>query len=570
VIKSIPSQIISVVRSRRGQRNLGALLRFLLVLVGMISAYSVIFHVLMLREGQEHTWITGFYWTLTVMSTLGFGDITFHTDLGRVFSILVLLSGVVFLLVLLPFTFIEFFYEPWMQAQAAARAPRELPPEVNGHALLTNHDDVTTALIRRLEQYHTPYALLVPEVDEALRLHDLGLNIVVGDLDDPEAWRRIGIERAALVVSTANDYANTNVASTVRAISKNVPIITTASDEDSVDILMLAGSQHVVRLDEMIAQAFARRTIGGDAMAHTIGRFDRLLIAEAMAHGTPLVGKTLSETALRQQVGVNVVGMWERGNFEPARPENRIHDDTILVLAGTAESLRGYNDLFRSYNVSGAPVVILGGGRVGRAIARAFTARQVDYRIVELRPERLSEEAKRIVGNAADLEVLKQAGIDETPTVLITPHDDDLNVYLTIYCRRLRPDVQITSRATLERNVATLHRAGADIVMSYAGMGASVIMNWLKPGRILMVAEGLDMFRVPVPKALAGKTIGESEIRARSGCTVVGIGTANGMEVVPGPSAQLPDGADVLLIGTPDAEERFLELWAGREGSETG
>ncbi len=565
VIKSIPAQIASIVRSRRGRRNLSALLRFLLVLMGMIAAYSVLFHVLMLREGQEHTWITGFYWTLTVMSTLGFGDITFHTDLGRLFSILVLLSGVVFLLVLLPFTFIEFFYEPWMQAQAAARAPRELPSDVAGHALLTNHDAVSTALIRRLEQYHTSYALLVPEVDEALRLHDLGLNIVVGDLDDPDAWRRIGVERAALVVTTANDFANTNVAFTVRAISKDVPIVATASDEASIDILTLAGSQHVVRLDEMIAQAFARRTIGGAAMAHTIGRFDRLLIAEAMAHGTPLVGKTLSETALRQEVGVNVVGMWERGSFEPPRSENQIHDDTILVLAGTAQSLRSYNDLFRTYSVSGAPVVILGGGRVGRAIARAFTARQVDYRIVERQPERLSKDAKVVVGNAADLEVLKQAGIDETPTVLITPHDDDVNVYLTIYCRRLRPDVQIISRATLERNVATLHRAGADIVMSYAGMGASIIMNWLKPGRILMVAEGLDLFRVPVPKALAGKTIMESEIRARSGCSVVGISSTNGMEVVPSPTAQLPDGADILLIGTPDAEERFLELWAGLE-----
>jgi Trk K+ transport system NAD-binding subunit len=482
----------------------------------------------------------------------------------------VLLSGIVFLLVLLPFTFIEFFYEPWMKAQAAARAPRELPPEVAGHALLTNHDAVTSALIRRLEQHHTPYALLVPEVDEALRLHDLGLNIVVGDLDDPEAWRRIGVERAALVVSTANDFANINVASTVRAISKDVPIIATASDEASVDILALAGSNHVVRLDQMIAQAFARRTIGGDAMAHTIGRFDRLLIAEAMAHRTPLVGKTLSEVALRQKVGVNVVGMWERGKFESPRPENEIHEDTILVLAGTAQSLLGYNDLFRTYNVSGAPVVILGGGRVGRAIASAFTKRQVDYRIVELQPGRVPSEAKRIVGDAADLGVLKRAGIEETPTVLITPHDDDLNVYLTIYCRRLRPDVQIISRATLERNVATLHRQGADIVMSYAGMGATIIMNWLKPGRILMVAEGLDLFRVSVPKALAGKMIAESEIRVQSGCTVVGISTAHGMELVPGPAAQLSDSADILLIGTADAEERFLELWANREGPATG
>jgi len=28
------------------------------------------------------------------MSTLGFGDITFHSDLGRLFSIVVLLSGI--------------------------------------------------------------------------------------------------------------------------------------------------------------------------------------------------------------------------------------------------------------------------------------------------------------------------------------------------------------------------------------------------------------------------------------------------------------------------------------------
>ena len=101
----------------------------------------------MLREGQEHTWITGFYWTLTVMSTLGFGDITFQTDLGRLFSIVVLVSGMIFLFILLPFTFIEFFYEPWMKAQTDARAPRQLPAETRGHVLLTNHDPVTSATL---------------------------------------------------------------------------------------------------------------------------------------------------------------------------------------------------------------------------------------------------------------------------------------------------------------------------------------------------------------------------------------------------------------------------------------
>ncbi|MGE0680056.1 MAG: TrkA family potassium uptake protein [Candidatus Binatia bacterium] len=561
MIKSLPAQMFSTLRSRRGRRNLQSVLWFSLVLLGVIVVYTVLFHLLMAREGQDHTWMTGFYWTLTVMSTLGFGDITFHTDLGRGFSIIVLLSGILFLLILFPFIFIEFFYEPWMQVQATTRTPRELPLDMRGHVLLTNYDAVTTALIRRLEQHHVPYALLVPELEEALRLHDTGLNVVLGALDDPEVWQRVGVERAALVVTTANDFTNTNVAFTVREISKTVSIIATASDEASVDILSLAGSSHVIRLEEMIGAAFARRTVGGDALAHVIGRFDHLLIAEASARRTPLVGKTLRESALRRNIGVSVVGIWERGSFHSPHPDTMIHDNTILVLAGLARHLHRYNEVYCIYNVSVAPAVLLGGGRVGRATARALTAREVDYRIVELRPERVRDATKCIVGNAADLDVLKKAGIDDAPTVIITPHDDDLNVYLTIYCRRLRPDIQIISRATLERNIGTLHRAGADIVMSYAGTGASTIMNWLKHSKVLTVAEGLDLFRVHVPRGLVGKTLIESKIREQTGCTVVGISTEQDMAVMPEPDTKLPEAADILLIGTAESEENFLALW---------
>ena len=114
-MKFLPTQLILFLRNSPERRNLKLLFRFLVVLLILVLAFTVIFHLLMLREGQQHTWITGFYWTLTVMSTLGFGDITFHSDLGRFFSIVVLLSGMVFLLILFPFTFINFFYSPWMK-----------------------------------------------------------------------------------------------------------------------------------------------------------------------------------------------------------------------------------------------------------------------------------------------------------------------------------------------------------------------------------------------------------------------------------------------------------------------
>jgi Trk K+ transport system NAD-binding subunit len=560
-VKFFPAQFLYFARSRASQQNLLRLLRFGVVLVAMVTVYSTLFHFLMEAEGQRFSWITGFYWTLTVMSTLGFGDITFTTDTGKLFSLVVLLSGMLFLLVLLPFTFIEFFYEPWVAAQSAARAPRDLAADVRDHVVLTSHDGVTTALIDRLEKYQHRYVLIVPELDEALRLHDLGVNVVRGDLDDPETYVRAGVERAALVATTRSDVSNTSVAFLVRAAAQHVPLVATADDPASVDILELAGCSDVIQLSDMMGRWLAWRTIGGDAITHVIGSFGPLLIAEACATRTPLCGKSLREHRLREKVGISAVGVWERGSFRWADADTPVTDNTILVLAGSREQLDRYDELFCIYNVAAAPVVILGGGRVGSATGRALAEREIDYRIVERSARRVQDHSRTIVGNAAELEVLKQARLMEAPAVIITTHDDDMNVYLTIYCRRLRPDIQIICRATQERTVATLHRAGADVVVSDASMGANMIMNILRGSRIVMLAEGLDLFKVKIPPGLAGRTILESRIRETTGCSIVAFESDGATTINPEPTAAFPADGEMIVIGSVEAEDQFLQLY---------
>ena len=70
-----------------------------------------------------------------------------------------------------------------------------------------------------------------------------------------------------------------------------------------------------------------------------------------------------------------------------------------------------------------------------------------------------------------------------------------------------------------------------------------------------------------MPGHLAGRTIAESSIREETGCSVVAIRTERGMEVVPNPSETLPSDADIVLIGTAEAEERFLELYGKGEAT---
>jgi Trk K+ transport system NAD-binding subunit len=250
------------------------------------------------------------------------------------FTLLVLLSGVVFLLVLLPLVF--------MQGQSAARVLRELPKDTRGHVILTQYDAVTSAVISRLTQYRSRYVLLVPELAEALRLHDMGLQVMMGELDHPDTFHKVRADQAAGVVTTASDALNTNVAFTVRDVAPTVPLIATANDSVAGDMLTLAGCSHVLHLGNMLGQSLARRILGGDAVAHVIGQFDQLLIAEATAARTPLVGTTLRQSRLREQVGVSVVGVWDRGHFAIARPETPITPHTVLVLAGSQQQLQQY------------------------------------------------------------------------------------------------------------------------------------------------------------------------------------------------------------------------------------
>lgn len=558
-MKFFTSQLTQIISVRSTKYNLKRLARFMAVLVLMIVVYTVIFHFIMEYEGQEYSWVTGFYWTLTVMSTLGFGDITFTSDLGRAFSVLVLLSGMVSLLILLPFTFIQFFYAPWLEAQSRARAPRELPEETSDHVIITHLNPISRALIKKLEQYDYRYVLLARELPTALEYYDEGYRVVFGELDDPETYRKVRVGQAAMVVTLGSDMVNSNITNTVRELDEKVSIVSTADSADSIDLLKMAGSDHVIRIGEMMGRSLSRRTIGQDSRVHVIGRFDRLVIAEAMAYQTPLAGKTLRESKLRERMGINLVGIWERGTFLKPHPDLKIRSESVLIMAGSPEQLRSYDEQMAIYRSTDQPVIIVGAGRVGRGVAEAFDERGMNYRIIDKNPERILADDRHILGAAEDFSVLEKAGIREAPCILVTTHDDDMNIYLTIYARKLRPNIQIISRSTLQRNVNTLHRAGADFVLSYATMGANAIFNILERNDIIIIAEGLNVFTVQTPPRLVGRRLIDSGIRQETGCNVLSVLRDEEQIINPEPDIVLPDESELVLIGTTEDEKRFME-----------
>jgi Trk K+ transport system NAD-binding subunit len=568
-MKYLSSQLGYMFAAGETRANIAALLKYFTFLIVLITVFAVIFHLIMIRvEGQQHSWITGFYWTLVVMTTLGFGDITFTTDIGRLFSIVVLISGVVFLLVMLPFLFIRLFYAPWLEARVQLRAPREVPRGTTGHVILIEYDAIAISLIERLRAAAIPYFIVEPDATKAAQMVRDNISVVAGENDGRLTYERLRTPHACLVVANCEDTVNTNVTLTVREVAPDVNIVAIVEEEDSIDILHLSGATTVVPLKQRLGESLANRADVGRAEAHIIGSFRGVEIAELPAHDTFLAGIPVRESRLRERVGLSVVGLWERGKLHPAFPDTPIRRDSVVVVAGDTAQVAALNALLKT-DGSVAPVLVIGAGKVGQAAALSLKRKGVPVNVLDRDAKALDALRPNVdavfEGDASDRDTITHAGIHRVASVLLTTNDDAMNIYLAVYCRKLNPALRIVSRITHERNVEAIHRAGADFVLSYTTLGVEEIMTLVSGDSAVMLGEGVRLFEVRVPRALAGLRLSETGIGSRTGLSVVAMGAGHELNTQLTGETVLPVDGTLLMLGIASQRQRFTEEFE-REG----
>lgn len=567
-MKTVGSHLANVLADRSSMhRELAPFVRFLVILASVVALYAWGFHWLMALEGQDHSWFTGVYWTLTVMSTLGFGDITFHSDAGRAFSVLVLMSGVFMLLIVMPFMFVRAVYEPWVEARNRARmkSVRRVPADEHDHVLICDNDPIAFALARRLELAGISAWIIEADEAVALRLRDAGLKVLAGDMEDPDTYAAGQVGRARLVFANSGDQENSNIVLTVRELNPTVPIVSLAEFEASIDVLELSGATHVLPLTRQLGEHLANRVNAGSAHTNVIGGVHGLQLAEFPVAASPFEGRSIAQLGLREELGLTVVGVWRDGQLQPARPEMVLTSNCVPVVIGTPAQFQELDEILVIYNVNPHPVIVLGGGKVGLAAAQALRRRGVRVHVVEkdaqsaASMERFADRC--VVGDAADRAVLEEAGIMNAPSILLTTHDDAMNIYLTVYCRRLNPAARILTRVTHERNTASIRRAGADFVLSYSSLGMHSVLAIVQQRELVVLGEGVDLFLVPVPPALVGRTLVEAGIRERSGLNVIAIQGADQEVMLPTPGTPLPAAATLIAVGAAEDRERFMEMY---------
>ncbi len=567
-MKTISVEIAYFLRGRAKQ-NLKVLAYYSIFLLFLIVTYAVLFRYLMLHlEGREYSFIAGLYWAITVMTTLGFGDITFHTDLGYAFAALVTVSGVVFLLIILPFGLISLFLAPWIEQRLRYRPSFSLPPETRGHVLVFGINPTARVLLSKLQSRKIPFVVITEDYEESLRLEEEeDIQVVCGSATDSKLLEKIRVDSARYIFANLSDTQNTNLCLTVRSLCKT-PIAAVVDDPEHVDLLRLAGADKAVPLQRILGRYLATRSTTCGALAHVIDSFGDLKIAEMPVYGTPFVNLTLEQARIRQQTGMTVIGVWERGTFTVPQKDTLLCPASLIVLAGTHEQLQKIEQLTGEQEHDDL-VFILGHGRIGCAAANFLDRKPVPYILIDQEDNQHCQEHIAVHGDATNRHLLRQSGIEKARGLVITTNDDSTNVFLTLSSRKSNPHMRIVARANTDENVAQLYSAGADFVVSNASVGANILMNILESKESIFLTEGVAIFRRYVPTSLIGRTIEESRLRPSTGCSIVAIERPEKeLMLAPTPEYRLTRDCSLMLIGSPEQEEKFGTLYGAPKASE--
>jgi voltage-gated potassium channel len=221
--------------------------------------------------------------------------------------------------------------------------------------------------------------------------------------------------------------------------------------------------------------------------------------------------------------------------------------------------------------------IICGFGRVGRRVGQEFREAGVPYVVLDYSEVAKASAQERgdliYVGSGTHDEDLEAVGLERARGLVASADSDVDNLYIVLSARAKRPDLLIVARASDDDAAKKLRLAGADrIVQPYSTAGREMAKLVLKPqvAAFLDIASatgGGDMqfeeIVVPEQFRLAGSTLGDLNVRERTGAMVVALRKRDGsFDTTPSPAAVLDPGDVVIAVGTPGELNSLEELFA--------
>ena len=362
----------------------------------------------------------------------------------------------------------------------------------------------------------------------------LDVNTIIGSGSQPSILDKAGARNAEMIIAVTQSDEINMIACEVANSQFNVPLkVARVRDQDYLDPnYQSLFSKNQISVDLIIspelevAEAIRRRLIAPGAF--DIIPFSEkkiVLLGIKIEKNCPLINNTTKNISLSfADLKMNIVSITRKNSIIVPGDNDKIKiGDSVYVVADT-EHLNRVMIAFGHEETKANSVIIVGGGNIGVSLAKKLEDSKfgAKTKLIELNKKRAETITSKlndtliINGNSLDPEILKEAKIFETETIIPVTNKDEVNILTSLLAKKqgCKKTITLINDSTYR---SMLEPLGIDVVLSPKSITVSRILSYIRKGKIRQVysvkeGEGEVMEADAVASTIVNKKIGDLKL----------------------------------------------------------
>ncbi|AFW93793.1 potassium channel protein [Dolichospermum sp. UHCC 0684] len=309
-----------------------------------------------LVEGWK--WEDAAYMTVITLATVGYGETHPLGSRGRLFTIVLILMGVVNLTYIVN-RFTAAVIEGYFLEGIRLRQQRRLMESLSEHYIICGFSRTGRQIAKEFQAEAVSFVIIDSELESVQKAQEIGYIVFQGDATLDDTLLKVGVTKAICIVAALpSDAENLYTVLSAKTLNPGIRAIARASTEEAVQKLQRGGADAVI----------SPYITGGKRMAAAALRPQILDFVDGMLSGTdrqlymeeflldsdrcPFVGQSLQKAKLRSQSGALVLAIRRLDGKLIGGPtgDTVLMSGDTLICMGTAEQLRDLNQILGPIN----------------------------------------------------------------------------------------------------------------------------------------------------------------------------------------------------------------------------
>ncbi len=426
-------------------------------------------------------------------------------------------------------------------------------------------------------QFYTTNDITVidEEKNKTDTINKLDISFVDGNASNIEILKQAGVKGADVFIACSDsDEMNIVACLTAKRVGKIFTMCFVRKEEYKSSLKITQDAEYnadfyvdsVILPQELLTQeVFRIITVAKALDVENFANGRARLLEYKIAENSVLVNRMVKNCDFPKDT--LIVGITRDGELSIPTGETTLHEGDKVIFMGLSHSLDILAGKFFHEKEFVKNVTIIGGGSVGRRLAKSLEALKFNIKIIEPNEERcefLSEQLETslvINGDGTDLGLLNEEDIASSDVVVCVTNNDEKNLLTSLLVKQLGVKRVIT-RVTKHANAALFEKVGIDVALSSQIASLNEIKNNLDGANVDILAtveQGKgEVLNILLPENFETSRIMDLRLPAKA---IVGVIQRRNRIIIPNGVTQLMAEDNLIIFTTSENAPKIREYF---------